>query len=93
VHNGSENRTITSIATMSAQKLPPEARHHVPSSTPMVNSDMDPNVILDIAPTIAHLGVLTVAEANAQFEALAPPQEMKDAAMNKIMLSGRMSRS
>jgi hypothetical protein len=61
---------------MSAQKLPLPAHHHVPSSTPMTDSDMDPNVILDIAPTITHHGVLTVAEANAQLEAVAPPQEM-----------------
>jgi hypothetical protein len=43
----------------------------------MTDSDMDPNAIPDIAPTITHHGVLTVAEANAQLEALAPPQEMQ----------------
>jgi hypothetical protein len=54
---------------------------------------MDPNAILDISPTITHHGVLTVAEANAQLEALAPPSRYADAAMHKILLTGRMSRS
>jgi hypothetical protein len=40
----------------------------------MTDSD---NAIPDIAPTITHQGMLTVAEANAQLEALAPPQEMQ----------------
>jgi hypothetical protein len=43
----------------------------------MTDSDMDPNAIPDIAPTITHHAVLTVAEANAELEALAPPQEMQ----------------
>jgi hypothetical protein len=62
---------------MCARQLPPQARQHVPSGTPMTDSDMDPNAIPDIAPTITHHGALTVAEANAQLEALAPPQEMQ----------------
>jgi hypothetical protein len=61
---------------MCARQLPPQARHRVPSGTPMTDSDMDPNSIPDIAPTITHHDVLTIAEANAQFEALAPPQDM-----------------
>jgi hypothetical protein len=67
----------TSIATMCARQLPPQAHHHVPSGTTMTDSDMDPNAIPDIAPMITHHGVLTVAEANYQLEALAPPQEMQ----------------
>jgi hypothetical protein len=43
----------------------------------MIYSDMDPNAIPDIAPTVTHHSVLTVAEANAHLEALAPPQEMQ----------------
>jgi hypothetical protein len=43
----------------------------------MTDSDIDPNVIPDISPTITHHGVLTVAEENSQLEALAPPQEMQ----------------
>jgi hypothetical protein len=43
----------------------------------MTHSDMDPNAIPDIAATITDHGVLTFAEANAQLEALAPPQEMQ----------------
>jgi hypothetical protein len=64
---------------MCEQQLPPQARQHVPSGTPITDSDsdMDPNAIPDIAPTINHHGALTVAEANAQLEALAPPQEMQ----------------
>jgi hypothetical protein len=50
---------------MSARKIPPQAHHRIPSSTPMTDSDIDPNAISDIAPTITHHGVLTVAEANA----------------------------
>jgi hypothetical protein len=69
--------SYTIIATMCAHKLPPQARHHVPSGTPMTDSDMDPNDIPDISHTITHHGVLTVAEPNAQLEALAPPQEMQ----------------
>jgi hypothetical protein len=65
----------TSIANMSARQLPPQAHHCVPPSTAMKYSDMDPNAIPDIAPTITHHGVLTVAEANAQLEALAPPPQ------------------
>jgi hypothetical protein len=61
---------------MSARQLPQQARHHTPSSTPMADSDMEPNAISDIAPTITHHGVLTVAEKNVQLEALAPPQEI-----------------
>jgi hypothetical protein len=67
----------TIIATMCARQLPPQARHHVASWTPMTDSDMDPNAIPDIAPTINHHGVLTFAEANAQLEALTPPREMQ----------------
>jgi hypothetical protein len=58
---------------MSARKLPPQAHHHIPSVTPMIYSNMDPHAIPDIAPTITHHSVLTVAEANAQLESLAPP--------------------
>jgi hypothetical protein len=43
----------------------------------MTDSDMDPNAITDIAPTITHHGVLTVAEANSQLEAMVSPQEMQ----------------
>jgi hypothetical protein len=43
----------------------------------MTDSDMDPNDVPDISPTITHHGVLTVTEENAQLEALAPPQEMQ----------------
>jgi hypothetical protein len=64
----------------SDRKLPPQALHHVPSSTPMTDSDMDPNAIPDIAPTITHHGVLTLAEANAQLEALVTPSIYADAA-------------
>jgi hypothetical protein len=67
----------TSIAAMSARQLPPQARHNVPSSTPMIYLDMDPNSIPGIAPTNTHHGVLTVAEENTQLEALVPPQEMQ----------------
>jgi hypothetical protein len=67
----------TSIATFSDWKHPPKARHHVPSITSMKDSNMDPNVIPDIVPTIIHHGMLNVAQANAQLEALAPPQEMQ----------------
>jgi hypothetical protein len=49
----------------------------VPSGTPMTDSDMDPNAIPDISPTITHHGVLTIAEENTQLEALVPPQEMQ----------------
>jgi hypothetical protein len=67
----------TSIATMCARQLPPQAHRHVPSGTPMTYSNIDPNAIPDIAPTITHHGVLTVAEENAQLEALAPTQYMQ----------------
>jgi hypothetical protein len=40
----------------------------------MTDSDMDPNAIPDITPTMTRHGVLTVAEENAQHEALTPPQ-------------------
>jgi hypothetical protein len=66
----------TRIAMMCAWQLPPTSRHSVPSGTPMTGSDMDPNSIPDIYPTINHHGMLTFAEANAKLEALAPPQEM-----------------
>jgi hypothetical protein len=59
----------------------------------MTDSYMDPNAIPDIAPTITHDIVLTVAEANAQIEPLSPPSRDADAAIHKILLSGRMSRS
>jgi hypothetical protein len=42
----------------------------------MTDSDMEPNAIHYIAPTITHHGVLTVTERNVQLEDLAPPQEM-----------------
>jgi hypothetical protein len=51
----------TSIATVSSQKLPLQARNRVPSITPVTDLDMDPNAIPDISPTITHHGVLTVA--------------------------------
>jgi hypothetical protein len=57
----------------------------------MAGSDMDPNAIPNISPIITHHGVLTVAEANAQLEALAPPSRDAYAAINNILLSGRMS--
>jgi hypothetical protein len=82
----------TRIVTVSARQLHPQAHRHT-SSTPMADSYMDPNAIPDIAATMTHHGVLIVAEANAQLETLAPPSIDADAAMNKIMLSGRMSRS
>jgi hypothetical protein len=43
----------------------------------MKYSDMCPNVIPLIAPSINHHGMLTVAEENAQLQALVPPQEMQ----------------
>jgi hypothetical protein len=67
----------TSIANMSALKLPLQAHQSVPSSKPMIYSYMDPNNIPDISPTITHNGVLTVPEVNAQLEDLAPYQEMQ----------------
>jgi hypothetical protein len=38
---------------------------------------MDPNAIPDIASTISHHGVLTVAQASSQLEAVVPPEEMQ----------------
>jgi hypothetical protein len=64
----------TSIAKVSGRKIHLQDRHHTPSSTPMTDSDMDPNAIPDSAATVTNHGVLTVAEANAQLETLAPPQ-------------------
>jgi hypothetical protein len=60
------------IAHVYVPQLPPQDHHHTPSSTPMTDLDMDSNDIHDIAPTMTHHGVLTVAEANTQLEALAP---------------------